>query len=798
MRGYRSAIQTAIQFRGRNALVEVSFGEWLKRRRKSLGLTQEQLALQVSCSAIMLRKIEAEERRPSEGIVNRLAEIFHIPPTEQKAFQRFARGDSGFAPAEIIEDTPWHVSTASPRSLLPSITTSLIGREQEIALVRKYLINPEIRLVTLVGPPGIGKTRLSIESARVSLHDFPDGVFFIGLAPVDDPSRIALAIAQSLGFIGATNISTDEQLKEGIGDKQILLVIDNCEHLIEDVASLASFLLSACSRLKILATSRESLRIAGEWLYPVPAFDVPAETSVLDMESASNFPALMLFAERARAVRPDFVLNAENIKTISAICSHLDGLPLAIELIAARMRLMSPESLLALLSDQFILSADGMRAASARQKTLNNAISWSYNLLSNEEQKLFSYLSVFSGGFTAEVAEFIFSRSFTGKSIENLIISLLDKSLIQRVTGGEPLYTMLVTIQEFARGRLRDLGKEAEIRNWHLAYFLELAEEADKELRGPNQLEWLRRLESVRDNLRASLDWAIETRQTETALQLARKLHWFWFVRGDHIEGRQWLGRVLKMPDTPLHPQAFAEVLAQLAHHAYIQREHKKAQLFAEQALSIAYTHADKHNHARALVMLGLVLDDDNYTASRSALEEAKALFQEVNDEWSYTHAVMCLAWGAYYQYDYVAVLTLSEQALALFRTLGDRYFESVTLRLIGLLQLKQGNWTNGVAALRESLLLAHQLESKNEIAAALQRIGEAEQSAGNLVRAVRLRWAAKNIYDSMGVWEQKDELNFENDLASCRVELGESSFAQATEKGRAMTMEQAIQLAVG
>src|SRR6185503_12191144 len=291
--------------------------------------------------------------------------------------------------------------------------------------------NPKVRLVTLIGPPGIGKTRLSIETARAALSDFPDGVFFVALAPLEDPNLIASAVAQALGYVGARNISTTEQLKEGMGDKQMLLVLDNCEHLIENVASLAVELLSACPQLKIIATSRESLRIPGEWLYAVPAFDLPTERSSLDVESASNYPALTLFAERARAVRSDFSLNADNIETIAAICARLDGLPLVIELIAARMRLMTPQALLARLSRQFVLTADGMRAASERQKTLYNAIDWSYKLLPPKEQKLFVYLSVFSGGFTLEAVEAMFSRRMTEKSLPNLIALLLDKSLLK-------------------------------------------------------------------------------------------------------------------------------------------------------------------------------------------------------------------------------------------------------------------------------------------------------------------------------------------------------------------------------
>jgi predicted ATPase/DNA-binding XRE family transcriptional regulator len=779
-----------------------SFGDWLKHRRKALDLTQAALASQVGYSAAAIRKIEAEERRPSAQIVERLAEIFAIPENERTKFLRFARGELRSAPAETKEIFPWHTTARSTLSNLPAAVTSFIGREKEIAEVRDYLLSADIHLLTLIGPPGIGKTRLSIETARMALPDFPDGVFFVALAPLDDPTLIAVTIAQALGYMGAGNMSTSEQLIEGIGDKQMLIVLDNCEHLIEDLASLASGLLSACSHLKILATSRESLRIPGEWLYAAPAFDLPADSSSLHVENASEYPALALFAERARAVHSDFSLNPDNIKTIAAICAHLDGLPLVIELIAARTRLMSPQALLDRLSAQFVLTADGMRAASERQKTLHNAIEWSYNLLSPEEQKLFAYLSVFSSGFTLDAVEAMFSQKVTEKPLPNLVSLLLDKSLLKLApnpeSSSEARYTMLMTIQEYAREHLREMGEETEIRNLHLAYFLALAEKGDKEMRGPNQIEWLHRLGSMRDNFRAALQWMIETRQTEAALQMARKLHWFSFVRGDHTEGRHWLGRVLAMPDAPLYPESCAEALTQLAHHTWLIIGSKEARPFVEQALAIARAHGDKENIARALAVLGLVLTfEHNFALAELTLEESMALFQEVDDKWGYAHAVICLALGPSMQDDRATALTLHEQALVLFREVGDRYFQGVSLRHIGDLRVKEGDGARGAAALREALTLAQQLDSKYEIGACLWNLGYAVQRAGNSARAVHLYGAAKNFLDLIGAWNEREASEFENDLAPCRAALDESEFATAMEQGRAMTMEQVIAFAL-
>jgi predicted ATPase/class 3 adenylate cyclase len=694
------------------------------------------------------------------------------------------------------------LNTLTHRQNLPVQVTSFIAREAEIALVHEYLSNDDIRLVTLIGPPGIGKTRLSIEAGRAVLHEFPDGVFFVALAPLEDPTRIASTIAQGLGYVEARDLPTTEQLKEGMGDKHLLLVLDNCEHLIDDVASLAADLLSACPHLKILATSRESLRIPGEWLYAVPAFDLPAESFSLDVEDASNYPALILFAERARAVRSDFSLNADNIKTIAEICARLDGLPLVIELIAARMRLMTPQALLDRLSGQFVLTADGMRAASERQKTLHNAIDWSYNLLPPEEQKLFAYLSVFSGGFTLEAVEAMFSQEFIEKPLPHLFALLLDKSLVKLApaveASHETRYTMLVTIQEYAQERLREIGEEKEIRNLHLAYFLDLAERGDAEIRGPNLLKWLQRLGIVRDNFRAALEWAIGTGQIEAALQIARKLHWFFFVHGDHNEGRQWLGRVLALPNAALYPEAYAEVLTQLAHHTWLQIGPKEAKPFVVQALKVARANDDKHNTAKALAILGLVLTHEhNYEAAQARLEESQRLFREVDDPWGYAHAVLSLAQVPLLQDDHAAALALHEQAHELFRKVGDPFFQSAAIRLVGYVRLKQANWSLGEAALREALTLAQQFGGKDEIARGLWTLAFAAKGTRNPARAVRLFWVARTLFDSIGAWQQVDDPEFEDGLATCRAALSESEFAEVEAQGRAMTMEQAISYAL-
>jgi predicted ATPase/DNA-binding XRE family transcriptional regulator len=773
-----------------------SFGPWLRLKRKALDLSRGALAERVGCSAATIQKLEEEERRPSIQMAERLATILKVPTPEHAAFLRFARGEGHLAPAHAAEDFPWRRSTLPTRSNLPAPVTSLIGREQQVEEVRGLLFRPDRRLVTLVGPPGIGKTQLSIEAARTLLPDFPEGIFFVALAPLDDSAFIAQTAAHALGLVGARQASTQEQLVQSIGERHILIVLDNCEHLVESVAALVRYLLDNCPRLRLLTTSRESLRIPGEWQYPVPALACPEPCSPVNLDTALTFPALALFAQRAQAVRATFTLDAENVQSVASLCARLDGLPLGIELIAARMRLMSPQELLGRLNDPLLLSMDGLRLAGPRQQTLSDAIRWSYNLLSGEEQRVFAYISVLSGAFTLGTVEALFAQRVQQRSVADHIRSLLDKSLIQRArsAAAETHFVLLAVLQEFGRERLRESGEETEVRNAHLAFFLNLVDQADQNLRGPQQAEWLQRLNQVRDNLRAALEWALANRQAEAALLLISKLHWFWLVRSDHNEARQWFGRVLDLPETPSHPRLEAQVFAQLAHHVFLQLRPRDARPYADQALAMARAQHDNHNTAWALLMVGLALTGEKeFEAALPALEESRALFHQERDEWSYAIAVLALGWAAYGQQNWSRSLALMEEALAVFRRLGDGYLTSVSLGQIGAAHLNHGSLRQAEAALQEALVRAQQLDSKYEIASDLWRLGEAAQAAQRWTRASRFYAAARSRFEGIGAWQSEDDARLENFLAACRAALGDTPLDAALEAGRSMTLEQAV-----
>ena len=342
----------------------------------------------------------------------------------------------------------------------------------------------------------------------------------------------------------------------------------------------------------------------------------------------------LMFVERAHAVRADFSLTPENIETVTAICARLDGLPLVIELMVARMRFMSPQELLDRLTGQFVLTADGMRAASERQKTLQHAIDWSYQLIPLEEQKLFACLSVFAGSFSLEAAENVISQDNMRKPVPDLVAFLLDKSLLKRApdfdSNNEIRYAMLVTLREYAHNRLKEMGEETEIRNRHLMYYLGLAEKAFDELRGPNQAQWLRQLASVRDDLRSALDRAIDTQQTELALQMGSYLSWFWFRRSDLGEGRRWLEKVVNLPEASQYPHWHADVLAHLARGTWLHVGHRQARPYVEQAISVAQQHDDQWNVSGASVLLGLVLiGEGDFTGAQLVIEKAKRSFEK-------------------------------------------------------------------------------------------------------------------------------------------------------------------------
>jgi non-specific serine/threonine protein kinase len=453
--------------------------------------------------------------------------------------------------------------------------TSFVGRE--LAEVARLL--GTTRLLTLTGPGGVGKTRLGVEAARAAAGGFAAGAAVVALAPLAAPGLVAAAAAAALGAPGLAARSPDEALVEHLRDRALLLVLDNCEHVLAEAARLVARLLAASPGVTVLATSREVLRLSGEHVVAVPPLALPDPTAPAIPERVTAAPAERLFCERARAADAAFALTAENAAAVAAVCARLDGLPLALELAAARVRLLPPRELLERLDPRLPLLTGGPRDAPARQQTLRAALAWSDALLTRDEQALFRRLGVFAGGGTLEAAEAVCAGGTGDEAIAVLdgAASLLDKSLLRREDGpgGEPRLGMLETVGEYARERLEASGEAEAVRRRHAAYFTGLAERAAPELHGPRQREWIDRLERERDNLRAALRWAVPPPGAPPApdrgpaaaglgLRLGLALFWFWFVRGPRREGLDWLRRLLALPT----PEAPTAERAWALHHA--------------------------------------------------------------------------------------------------------------------------------------------------------------------------------------------------------------------------------------
>jgi predicted ATPase len=672
----------------------ISFSEWLKQRRKALGLTQEQIAFRLSCSVIYLRKLESGERRPSTQMVDQLVKIFNISQSEQPRFLRFARSGLEISPNEFAENNQ-NEAGASNHFNIPLPASRIIGREQAIPVLEQYLHDANIRLITLIGPPGIGKTRLGLETIHRALSDFADGVFFVPLDSVEISSHVASAIFRALGYVELKNRFNVEHLTQGIGNKRMLIMLDNLEHLIDSAALIVVQLLSNCPNLKLITTTREPLRVPGEWLYSVPALDFPKEPISASSEYISQFPALTLFEERARAMNATFSLNDENLQVVASICGQLEGVPLAIELIASRIRFSSPKMLMDQLNDQLILSANGMRAVSARQKNLHNAIQWSYGLLSREEQELLLYLSVFSS-FTTHAAMESFTGNSSNKSTADLVISLLDKSLIQQLpeSHGENRFNMLMMIRQFSLEKLRNSGKESEARDGHLAYFLKLADEAGKEIHGVNQLEWMEKIEREHANFQIALEWSISNQKIELALRLLGALGWVWWLRGHYSESREWFDRIRKLPGLSDHPVEYARLLNRIGCQSWNIAENQDAiaLLQESQVIWLALGEEGERGLADCLNWMGIVIfySDADLSKAGSYVELSLALYQKHKDVWGVAHAMLHM--GIITQTG-VSPLVWFEQSLGLFEQAGDRWGMSQVYQCMGRVYLDKNNY---------------------------------------------------------------------------------------------------------
>jgi predicted ATPase/class 3 adenylate cyclase len=498
----------------------------------------------------------------------------------ERVFQLVAPGlPSEFPPLRTLESRP---------NNLPLQPTPLIGRQREVAEVIDRVQSEEVRLLTLIGPGGMGKTRLALQAAGDLLEEFEDGVFFVALATITDPDLVPSTVAGPLGVKESAQQPLIESLKNYLQKKHLLLLVDNFEQVL-DGASVVGELVAACPTLKVLATSRTPLRLYGEQEYPVPPLALPDPRVLPPLEVFTQYEAVRLFVERARSVQPNFEVTNESAPAVAEICARLDGLPLAIELAAARVRLLPPQKMLQRLGNRLKLLKGGARDLPTRQQTLRGTIDWSYDLLEEDEKTLFGRLSVFAGGRTLEAIEEICDPE--GDLVDGLerVESLLEKSLLRQEEGpkGEPRFVMLETVHEYAREKLVESGEAEEIQRAHAEYFLALAEEAAPRLRTPEDRQWLERLETEHDNLRAALSWALERGESELALRLGGALGIFWHGHGHLSEGRNWLEEALAT-DERASAVARVKALEALFWLTYDQWDLDRAEAVAQEGLKLS------------------------------------------------------------------------------------------------------------------------------------------------------------------------------------------------------------------
>jgi predicted ATPase/DNA-binding SARP family transcriptional activator/DNA-binding CsgD family transcriptional regulator/Tfp pilus assembly protein PilF len=864
-----AAHRTALDLYAGDLLPEDRYEEWAEEHRRQLQETYLSLLLglarlreergEYDLAAGALRSVVAQESANEESHAS-LMRLYALLGRRGEAMAQYGRlrevlseklGAEPSSATRRLRDEiaagrlpPTHLAATPPeepsdpsKHNLPAPRTSFVGREREMLEVKRALAMT--RLLTLVGSGGSGKTRLALEVARDLVGTYPDGVWVVELAPLSEGTLVPQVVAESLGVQEQPNRPLLESLLNDLGAKETLLVLDNCEHLIDAAARLTDTLLDSCSRLRVLATSREPLGVMGELGWLVPSLSVPDAQQSLTIEELKGYESARLFADRASNRHPGFELTSENATAVAQVCAKLDGIPLAIELAAATIGMLSAEQISERLGHSLKLLTGGDRTADHRHQTLRAALDWSYELLSESEQVLFRRLGAFAGGFTLEAAESVGAGGgIEEEDILDLLSKLVDKSLVVAEVNWETgaRYRLLEPVRQYAREKLRVSGEAEAVGRRHAEFFLTLAEGAEMELSGPRQAEWLDRLETEHDNLRAALSWALE-REMDLGPRIAGALCRFWHTRGYFSEGRRYLEVAARSGVVPAPVRAKA--LDGLGWIAEPQGDYERAREAYEESLELYRSSNDKSGVANALGDLGsLALDSGDYARATSLLEESLILHRELGSKEEVVGVlnglgVLASAKGDREQSisffrealalsresgsvrmnavslgnlgitmlvhgDTEQATVLLEESLELFQEIGDSSNIAIGLMYSALAALAQGDHERVKALSKESLKLLQKAEDKQHIPDCLEIMAGGAGAQGRAQRAARLWGAAEAMREDIGVpLQPEDRKLLDPYLGTARSSLGEVAWRATLAQGRAMVPEQAIKYAL-